>query len=413
MQEAAVGAVFAVTLAGVHLRPFGMRDWQAAGAGALAAWVVGPLWFGDGLDVLRDSWNILAFFLGLMLIAAGADACGLYSRVAALLGRHGGRGQVVVLVLAGTAITAVLSNDATPLVLTPAIYVVARGNVLAAMPAAFAATFVADGASLLLPASNPVNLFYYEHFDLELSGYLREITPAGLAGVTALAIVLAWRGVRLPGYTAETQRAEVNAAAQRGAIFIVVALGAGYIAAAAVSAPLGVVTLAGGVAFLALSSASGQITPRYWRHVSPGVLIFVAGLLLLVESVAAAGLLDPAREVYVRLAEQPAWVTLAGTVLAAAVLSNLVNNWPAALVLATIIAGQDPAAQRELITGTLIGCTIGANFTIMGSLSTVFWLNLARGQGAIISPMAYARAAFAPTAVALVAAWGMAVLTIG
>jgi len=86
------------------------------------------------------------------------------------------------------------------------------------------------------------------------------------------------------------------------------------------------------------------------------------------------------------------------------VLSNLLNNWPAALLLAVALDGLTGGNRGPLITGTLIGCTIGANFTIVGSLSTVFWLNLTRAQGATFAPGDYARRAALPTFAAVGAA---------
>ena len=85
MQDLSLAVVFAATILGLYLRPFGARDWQIAAIGAAAAWLVGPLGLRAGLDAVADSANIVAFFLGLMLIAAGADAAGLYARTAALL----------------------------------------------------------------------------------------------------------------------------------------------------------------------------------------------------------------------------------------------------------------------------------------------------------------------------------------
>ncbi|HEY5477053.1 MAG TPA: ArsB/NhaD family transporter, partial [Tepidiformaceae bacterium] len=149
--------------------------------------------------------------------------------------------------------------------------------------------------------------------------------------------------------------------------------------------PLGVISLAGGLAFLLAGVAMRTIDPgRYRRHLSPGLLIFVAGLLLLVDSVSSAGLLDWLASVFAHLADQPALVAILGAAAVAAVISNVMNNWPAALLLAATLAAT-PGQPRELVAGVLIGCTIGANFTMVGSLSTVFWLSLARKEGASCS----------------------------
>ncbi len=195
VQEVAVGCVFAATIVSLYLRPFGPKDWQVAGAGGIAAWALSPLGLDGGWEVVRESWNILLFFLGLMLLAAGAEACGLYALAARLLQRAGG-----------------------------------------------------------------------------------------------------------------------------------------------------------------------------------GRCELVAVLALIV-----------------------------GAVLIATMLANLLNNWPSVLLIAATI-GASGHPSDALLAGALIGSTIGANLTLVGALSTVFWLTLARKEGARYSPGMYARRAFMPTLAAVSAA---------
>jgi len=405
VQALLLGVVLLATVAALYLRPFGARDWQVAAAGGAAAWALGPIGLGGGLEVVADSANILAFFFGLMLIAAGAEAAGLYARAARLLaGRRTARARVALVLLLGTGITAVLSNDATPLVLTPAIFAAGSVTARATTDAAFAATFTADGASLLLPVSNPVNLLFFERFELGFGGYLRLVTPAALAGIAALALVTRRRSAG--GREAEAGAGR-HVAIDRPvlpALVVVAGLAAAYVAAGLRDLPLGAVTLGGGAAMATAARLGGPIDGRQFRrHVAPGVLVFVAGLLLLVENVVAAGALDWLAGVLGWLEERPVLVTVAGGAVIAAALANLMNNWPSALLLAATIASR-PGEHEPLVVGVLIGSTIGANFTMVGSLSTVFWLSLARQHGAEYGAGRYARRAFAPTLAAMAAA---------
>ncbi len=404
VQTTALGLVLTATVAALYLRPFGARDWQVAVAGGCAAWALGPLGLGGGLETLREALSILAFFLGLMLVAAGAEAAGLYARAARLLsGRSSVRGRVGLVLLLGAGITAVLSNDATPLVLTPAIFAAGAASGRSTTQAAFAATFIADGASLLLPVSNPVNLLFYERFELGFGGYLATVTPAAAAGAAALALVTLRRSA--PGVLAEADDAGKRLAVERPvgpALAVVAGLAAGYVAAGVLAWPLGAVTVVGGCAMAVAARLGGPIDgAQFRRHVAPGVLLFVAGLLVLAESVVAAGTLDWLARLLGWLGGQPLLVAIGGAAVLAAVLANLVNNWPAALLLAATI-GSRPGEHEALVVGTLIGLTVGANFTMVGSLSTVFWLSLARQHGADYRPARYARWAFVPTL------WGMA-----
>jgi arsenical pump membrane protein len=399
--------VFLGTIGALYFRPFGARDWHIAAAGALTAWLIGPLGFRQGVETVGESANIVAFFLGLMLLAAGAESAGLYARAALLLRRRTSvRGRVATVLLLGTLITAVLSNDATPLVLTPAIFAAGVVYSRSTTDSALAATFTADGASLLLPVSNPVNLLFFERFEMGFGQYLQTITPAAVAGVAAMALVT-WRRAPAGRVAAEDEAPPVRLTA-RGtvtpALAVVVVLAAAYLWAGLAGVPLGIVTLSGGAAlFIAARTGGPTEFATYRKHVAPGILVFVASLLLLVENLVAAGVLDRLAEVLTALEGRPALVTVLGAAGIAAVLANLMNNWPSALLMAATIASA-PGEHEALVAGALIGSAIGANFTMVGSLSTVFWLSLARQYGASYTPGNYARLAFAPTLAGMVAA---------
>lgn len=413
VQEAALAIIFVATIVSLYARPFGAKDWHVAAVGATFAWVFGPFGLRGGLETAADSANILAFFLGLMLVAAGAEAAGLYARVAEMLrARNTARGRVGLVLVLGVLITAILSNDATPLVLTPAIFAAGAVASRGTTDSSFAATFTADGASLLLPVSNPVNLLFFERFDMSFPYYLGTITPAAAAGVAALAFVT-WRRVPRERAAPEPARVPLAPARRSGAALAAVAiLAIAYVIGGLVEVPLGIITLAGGVLLFVAARLGGPVDIRaYRRHVSFGILVFVASLLILVENVVEAGTLDWLTNLLLGLEDYPVAVTIVGAAVVAAVLSNLMNNWPAALLLAAII-GSAPGEHEALVVGALIGATIGANFTIVGSLSTVFWLSLARQHGAAYSAGRYARLAFAPTLAGLVAACAVAAFTI-
>jgi arsenical pump membrane protein len=406
-------ALLVGTVAGLYRPPFGLRDWHVAAAGGLAAWVTGPLWFRSGAEYVLDQWGILAFFLGLMLIAAAAEASGLYALAASALG-HAGRHIAIVTLSAGIAITAVLSNDATPLILTPAVLAVTLRRDRDPTTSTFAITFAADGASMLLPFSNPVALLFVERFHISLVDYISLYTLPALAGALVLGILgLRGRTKVFVAPVAHRQAATpVGSAGYRAfVVLILVALLAAYVVSEALGFPLGAATLAAGLAvFAGALLAKGDLSV-FRARVTPGVLVLIAGLLLLVESATAQGLLDGVGDALAHLAEQPAWLTIGGVALLAAFVSNVMNNWPAALLVSSAILAT-PGANEELIAGALIGCAIGANATAYGSLSTVFWMALLRNGGVQVSPTAYFKRAWFPTLAGMLAACAVAVLTV-
>ena len=122
-------------------------------------------------------------------------------------------------------------------------------------------------------------------------------------------------------------------------------------------------------------------------------------------------MLDGVAGILFRLADWPPFLAILGAAALAALFSNAINNWPAALTITAVIAAA-PDQSPEVIVGTMIGCTIGANFTVLGSLSTVFWMSLARPRGLHVTPVAYGRAAAIPTAAAVLAACAVAALVV-
>jgi len=408
--DALLAVVLAGSLVALYLHPRRIREWHVATAGGLAAWLLSPLSLRDGVDLLAGGWSIFAFFLGLMLSAAGAEASGLYAVASRLLAaRPAGASPVVVVLLTGAAITAILSNDAAPLVLTPAVFVAATTRGFDPRASAFAATFAADGASLLLPVSNPVNLLFLERLDLAFGWYASTILPAATVGIAALALVH-WRASRrrpagwlLPSPLSAEPPPRAAAGSTRLSLALVALLGVAYLAAGVAAVPLGLVTLLGGTAMVVPGLLLRRASPRTAvRALSPGLFVFIAGLLLMVESAAAAGFFDRVGDLLETLPSANPLLAVAVTAALATLLSNVMNNWPAALLLSAAIFAT-PGQPPELVAGALIGCSIGANLTMFGSLSTVLWLNLARPRGLDCTPTAYARAAFLPTLAALAA----------
>jgi arsenical pump membrane protein len=84
----------------------------------------------------------------------------------------------------------------------------------------------------------------------------------------------------------------------------------------------------------------------------------------------------------------------------AAVLSNVVNNLPAVLVLLPLAAGTGPGA----VLAVLIGVNIGPNLTYIGSLSNLLWRNLLHKQGEPTSARQFSALGLLTVPVGLVAA---------
>lgn len=102
-------------------------------------------------------------------------------------------------------------------------------------------------------------------------------------------------------------------------------------------------------------------------------LAFVLCLGVVVTAVMEHGLDDAMRHVLPTGTTLPA---LLGIAAAAAVLSNVVNNLPAVLVLLPLVSGMGPA----VVLAVLIGVNVGPNLTYPGSLSNLLWRSVVQRE---------------------------------
>lgn len=189
---ASIGAaIFVGSLALLLVRPRRVPDWAAALGGGVLLVAIGVLPLADAIHQLATSWNVFLFFLGLGLSAATADRAGVFraaAEAAARLSRGSQHYLLISLYAGGVLITAVLSNDATALLLTPVAFAVATRLGLDPRPYAYACALVANAASFLLPVSNPANLLVLSRAPLALGAFLtRLLLPSILSTAVTLA----------------------------------------------------------------------------------------------------------------------------------------------------------------------------------------------------------------------------------
>src|SRR5690348_4872808 len=142
---------------------------------------------------MRKGIDVYLFLIGMMVIAELARREGLFDWMAALAVEHA-RGSPQRLFLqvyaVGTVVTVLLSNDATAIVLTPAVYAATRAAGATPLPYLFVCAFIANAASFVLPISNPANLVVYGAHMPHLFDWLRQYTLPSIASIAATYVVL-------------------------------------------------------------------------------------------------------------------------------------------------------------------------------------------------------------------------------
>jgi arsenical pump membrane protein len=186
-------SIITIATAGVIVRPFRLPEaiWALAGAGALV--LLGLLPIGDALNGIAKGIDVYFFLIGMMLIAELAQREGLFDYLASFAVEHarGSPQRLFLLVYAvGILVTVFLSNDATAIVLTPAVYAATRAAGASPLPYLFVCAFIANAASFVLPISNPANLVVYGERMPHLVDWLRQFTLPSLAAIVVTYLVL-------------------------------------------------------------------------------------------------------------------------------------------------------------------------------------------------------------------------------
>ena len=178
--------IAAVATAGVIVRPFAWPEfiWSVTGAALLL--VLGLLSASEALAGVAKGTDVYLFLIGMMLLAELARLEGLFDWLAARAATHA-RGSAVrlfsLVFAVGTIVTVFLSNDATAVVLTPAVAAAMRAaKVKRPLPYLLICAFIANAASFVLPISNPANLVIYgSHMPPLLEWLPRYALPSVLA----------------------------------------------------------------------------------------------------------------------------------------------------------------------------------------------------------------------------------------
>src|ERR1700692_2806493 len=336
----AAWSIAAVATAGVIARPFRLPEaiWAVAGAVLLVAF--GLLPWADAWSGIRMGLDVYCFLAGMMLIAEVARQEGVFDWLAALavaLARGSPQRLFAIVYAVGTVVTVLLSNDATAVVLTPAVYAATRAAKVEPLPYLFICAFIANAASFVLPISNPANLVVFGKQMPPLSEWLQTFALPSVVAIVVTYVVLRLtqrRELEAPvaavGDIAPLRRGGQLAALGIAMTAVVLLTGS------ARGSDLGLPTFVAGAIVTALVLLIARQSPLpVLKDISWSVLPLVAGLFILVEGLNRTGVLPALARVLKQASTTSPQTTswIAGIVVAIA--SNLVNNLPMGLIAAT------------------------------------------------------------------------------
>ena len=405
--------VVTLAVAGVIVRPFRWPEYIWAIAGAVIVIVIGAVPFAAALGAIARGTDVYLFLVGMMLLSEVAREEGLFDYLArhAVQWSRGSKTRLFLIVYAvGTIVTAFLSNDATAVVLTPAVAAATRAAKVEPLPYLFICAFIANAASFVLPISNPANLVLYGDHMPALPVWLAQFALPSILSIVATFVALRLAQRReLEGVVEDAWHDEPLSLGGWLVAGGIVATAMVLLVASTLGWQLGLPTFISGVIVTVLVLLLSRQAP--WpvlRHVSWGVLPLVAGLFILVEALDQTGVLRHLSDALrVASSQSVPWTAVVSGV-AVAIGTNLVNNLPLGLVAASAShAAQVPVPVTNAL---LIGIDLGPNLSVTGSLATILWLIALRREGITVSSWRFLKLGTVVMLPALVLALGATLL---
>jgi arsenical pump membrane protein len=369
--------IVAVSIVLMLARPHGIAEvwWISGGAVLLIILRLVPLKLAG--QAVAKGTDVYLFLTGMMLLSELAREQGIFDWVAtvAVRGARGSCSRLFLLVYGvGTLVTIFMSNDATAVVLTPAILAAVRKAKVTPLPYLFVCALIANAASFVLPISNPANLVVFHTGMPPLGRWLAGFgVPSLLSIVVTFAVLqFLFRDELCNKIECEVEDVKLsgNGKLVLAGLALMIAV---LLTASAMKKDLGLPTCLAALVITAVVSITSRSNPlQLAREISWGTLLLVAGLFVMVDAVESQGALKLTRQWL-------AWAASLGPNIGAVVVgfvvgiaNNIVNNLPLGLIAGATV--QAAHVKGLIANAVLIGVDLGPNLSVTGSLATILWL---------------------------------------
>ncbi|HYT00555.1 MAG TPA: SLC13 family permease [Thermoplasmata archaeon] len=400
----AATGVFLLTYVLISLRNIGRfpleRPAVAMFGGALML-VFGVLTPGEALAAVN--LDVILLLVGMMVLVSGLDVCGFFDLVSSRIASRA-KSQVsflVWLMVVTAGLSALVLNDTIALLMTPVVVRGARALRVNPVPYLVAVAIAANIGSVATEVGNPQNAFIAIQSGIPFLTFTAYLLPA-MAASLAVAIGLVWlvfrkdlrapltRAVALP--PVHIQRNGLGLT-----LGITIAVAAAFFASTPAWLPL--IALAGGSFVLFFLPFVTTTTPRTLvSKVDWSIILFFVGLFVVLAGVRSSGLSAAIQNGFT-LAFGGASGGLVWLTGLSALLSNLISNVPAVLLLAEVVQGAGGSTQLWLALAA--SSTLAGNATILGAACNVIVVQIAARDGVNVSMKQFVKAGLPVTIVTL------------
>jgi arsenical pump membrane protein len=395
------------------VRPRGIAEFYWVGAGAILLVVLRLIPLKLAGRAIAEGSDVYLFLIGMMLLSELAREQGVFDWLASATVRraHGSCSRLFTLVYGvGTIVTIFMSNDATAVVLTPAILAAVRKAKVEPLPYLFVCALIANAASFVLPISNPANLVVFQSGLPPLGRWLLDFGVPSILSILATYAVMRWifrkelRATIKREVKAEPLSSHARLVLAGLALVVLVLL-----VASSLKQDLGLPTCLAALAVTAVVSLRTRSNPiRLAKEISWGTLALVAGLFIMVDALESIGALNLTERAFARAQSLGPAAGAFVTSFSVGIANNLVNNLP----LGLIAGGSLRAAHISglIANAALIGVDLGPNLCVTGSLATILWLLALRKEKIDVSFWEFLRVGAVAMPIALVLSTAAALL---
>lgn len=320
----------------------------------------------------------IALLLGMMIIVANLRLSGFFRLITAWVVA---RARSPLLLLAGVVIvsgvlSAFLVNDAICLVMTPLVLDVVLRFRRDPVPYLLAVAMASNAGSVATITGNPQNMIIGSLSKIPYGAFFMELAPVALLALllTFCLIVLFHRDEFFRSGKLATQDDDVTVV-HRALTLKTVAVLVAMVALFFLGFPVAGVAVLGG----ALLLFTRRVKPaKVYFDIDWPLLVMFAGLFVVVAGVEHAVLTPDAVAAISRIDLNAIPILAAVT----AVLSNLVSNVPAVLVLKPFVATLVDPQRAWLVVA--MAATLAGNFTLVGSVANLIVAERAKARGVIV-----------------------------
>jgi arsenical pump membrane protein len=401
-----IWSIAAASIALMLFRPFGLPEvvWTVAGASLLCLLRLIPLPLAG--HAVAEGLDVYLFLTGMMLLSELANLYGVFDWLANIAVKQGKGSPLRLFTLiyaVGIVVTIFMSNDATAVVLTPAVLTAINRAQAKPMPYLLSCALIANAASFVLPISNPANLVVFHTVMPPLGQWLRMFAlPSFVSILVTYLTLLLYSRKDLADKTNGTGSDVKLTPPGRITLIGILSVALVLLVASALRIDLGLPTCVSALTVAAVVLIRERSNPlRIIRDISWSILPLVAALFVIVEAVKSAGALALLHQALLNVMK---WPPAASAFAVGGIIgfgTNLVNNLPLGLLAGATL--QTAPFYQLLSKVVLIAIDLGPNLSVTGSLATILWLIVIRREGMDVSGWQFLKAGMLimPTALAL------------